>query len=393
MYNFNFAKRTDWSLSENKIVNCLNKLKQNNVFIYDLTISNPTKCQFHYSKKIVNYLDNIDNLKYNPESQGLKIARDAVVNYYKERGFDIKSDNIFLTASTSEAYSLLFRLLVDYDDSVLFPRPSYPLFEFLTDLNDIKIKYYDLFYDNNWQVDIGDLEETLENVSAKALVYVNPNNPTGSYLNKEEVKQLNAICLKNNLSIISDEVFWDYNLEENVDRSSFVENKEVLTFTLSGLSKALALPQMKLSWIVLTGPDSLVEQAKSRLEIINDTYLSVNTPVQNALSDWFEFAGEIQGEIKQRCLVNYQFLNEKLKLHDDMELFTTQGGWYAVIKVNRDISEEDVCLELLQKDQVYVHPGYFFDFDQEPIFVISLLSKDEIFKQAVDRMIARFLEQ
>ncbi len=383
--NTMFSQRTEWELTPNRITGILEDLKKSNQRIFDLTESNPTNCGFSYlTQDLQGALMNPDNMRYSPATKGLAASREAVAKYYESKGITISPEQIFLTSSTSEGYSFLFRLLADPGNNILFPSPSYPLFEFLVGLNDIEMNYYPLNYENQWGIDFGELRNLITPLTS-GIVLVNPNNPTGSFVKSPELVTLNQICHESQISIISDEVFHDYAFDRNQNFPSLAANNENLTFTLGGLSKMLGLPQMKLSWIVVSGPKAIAAEAIARLEIIADTYLSVNTPVQNALPVWMKLRTAIQDEIMTRVNVNRTFLSEhcgKACLHSD-------GGWYAVLKLNPDMDEEKLVEDLLIQDQVYVHPGYFFNFNDEPHLIISLLPMKEDFEEGLKRVINR----
>lgn len=386
-----FSERTNWPLSANRITQTLEQLKKANVPIIDLTESNPTRCGFVYpSERILQPLASDNNLCYDPQPQGSREAREAVARYYKEQGREVAVERIFLTASTSEAYSYLFRLLVDAGQEVLFPRPSYPLFQFLGDLNDVALNYYPLVFTDYWHMDFLQLEDCIQ-PATKAFVLVNPNNPTGSFIKKDELSTLNRICQTKDIPIICDEVFVDFAFPGNKDAVSLVNNDAVLTFVMGGLSKTLALPQMKLSWIIVSGPEELANAACQRLEMIADTYLSVNTPVQNAVAGWLSHKEEFQTPVKQRTLDNLRFLEEAVKT-TKCQLLKPEGGWYAVLRIplNR-ISEEEFVLQLLENDHVFVHPGYFFDFEEEGFLVVSLLPPSDVFKEGIKRIFQRIV--
>lgn len=385
-----FAKRTDWPLSSNRITAVMEGLRRNGAAILDLTESNPTRCGFAFpNEMILNPLGNEDNLCYEPLAQGSVKAREAVSGYYRTKGFDVSAENIILTSSTSEAYSHLFRLLVNAGERVLFPRPSYPLFQFLGDLNDVQLDFYTLTYTDRWGMDFDQIQRNIQS-DTRALVLVNPNNPTGSFVTRKEKELLNALCRERNLSMICDEVFGDFSLDPTAQGVSLVNNSDVLTFILGGLSKTLGLPQMKLSWIILSGPAELVKTARERLEIIADTYLSVNTPVQNALDRWLPLKDQIQGEMKARLKRNLRFLKEKAA-GGPCRFFEPEGGWYAVLKIPSTLGEEEWVLQFLQEDHVFVHPGYFFDFEEETFIVVSLLPPEEVFRSGVDRVLKRII--
>ena len=385
-----FAKRTDWPLSSNRITVAMEDLRRDGAAVLDLTESNPTRCGFAFpNEMILKSLGNEDNLRYEPLPQGSVRAREAVGGYYMAKGFDVSVENIILTSSTSEAYSYLFRLLVNAGERVLFPRPSYPLFQFLGDLNDVHLDFYTLTYTDRWGMDFDQIRRNIQ-TDTRALVLVNPNNPTGSFVAKKEKEWLNALCRERNLSIICDEVFGDFPLDPTAQGVSLVNNGDVLTFVLGGLSKTLGLPQMKLSWIILSGPAALVKTARERLEIIADTYLSVSAPVQNSLERWLPLKDQIQGGMKARLERNLQFLKERVR-GGPCRLFEPEGGWYAVLKIPATLSEEEWVLQFLQEDHVFVHPGYFFDFDDEAFIVVSLLPPEEVFEAGIDRVSKRII--
>ncbi len=384
---FAFSRRTEWAFGSNQISQAREDLRRRGVEVLDLTESNPTRCGLAYpSRALLSSLSHKANLLYEPSPQGSPQAREAVRQYYKGRGLDVPIERIVLTSSTSEGYSYLFRLLANPGEEVLFPKPSYPLFQFLADLNDVRLNYYSLIYDGRWHVDLRHLEGSLSALS-KALVVVNPNNPTGSFLQKNEWEALQANRAFRNLAFICDEVFWDFTLEAG-DHVSLVNSHGPLTFTLGGLSKALALPQMKLSWIVISGPEDLVEQSRKRLEIIADTYLSVNTPVQNALTRWLPLSDTIQRGVMKRIQGNLNFLKKNVQ-GTPCQFLKAEGGWYAVLRIPNTISEEEWALKFLKEDHVFIHPGYFFDFDREAFMVASLLPREKVFQDGIKRVLSR----
>ncbi len=394
--HFPFAQRTGWEMLQNEITSQLDGLHRSDTPIIDLTESNPTRCGFLYPQdKILKLLSSSNNMLYDPSPSGNREAREAVVRYYRSKNINISPEQIFLCASTSEAYTFLFRLLADPKERVLFPRPSYPLFEFLVGLNDVRMDTYALGYDrgirreeDEWFIDFKSLESEVQS-NTKAVVLVNPNNPTGSYVKSNELKILNTICAQNNIALISDEVFFDYTFDRRTDRVSLAENKQALTFVLGGLSKTLCLPQMKLSWIIVNGPEAQVKAAAERLEIILDTYLSVNTPVQNALKDWLQLQPEIHAEVMSRVIDNRNFLARHIKGIKGCECLNAEGGWYTIVRLPETMSEEEWGLEFLNNDHVFVHPGYFFDFFDEPLIVVSLLPKPEHFREGITRIFKR----
>jgi len=381
-----FSKRTDWERHPNALSELLTKLKKKGETILDLTESNPTKCGLGVDLRLLAALIDPGNLSYEPDPLGLLTARQAVCSYYAEKGIAVKLEQIFLTASTSEAYTHLFRLLANPGDKVLVPSVGYPLFGYLTGLNDVEVEHYGLTYDTAWHMDLS----SLTHANCKAMILVNPNNPTGNFIHKRERRAVNDLCKAASCAIISDEVFFDYVYGENADRApSFADNKEVLTFTLSGVSKVLGLPQMKLSWIVVTGPDALRREAIQRLEIIADTYLSVNTPSQTALSHWMGSRSAIQKNILDRVLGNRAVLERAVKGNSKVRLLNTEGGWYAILKVLSERSDDELALMLLEKDGVHVQPGYFFDLEEGTYLVLSLLPPQKDLKEGVRRLLAR----
>ena len=371
--DFIFSSRTNWEMSANRLNDELERLRSNSVDFIDLTESNPTRCGFQYPQEILESLKDGNNLVYYPESKGMPRARKAVAEYYSQQGKKVDPEAIILTSSTSEAYTFLFRLLVNPGEKVLIARPSYPLFQYLIELADAAYDFYPLVFDGKrWRVDLASLEEVIDPLT-RVIVLVNPNNPTGSYITKEELEELNRLCLRHKLALISDEVFFDYRLDvDDKEGVSLVNNTSVPTFVLNGLSKNLGLPQMKLSWIVASGPKAYTDEAIKRLDMIADTFLSVNTPVQNALSSWMACRTKIQMDILERVRNNHALVKD-FALKRGLDFFASRGGWYAVLKVPSILDEEEWILKLLARKHVFVHPGYFFDFQEEGFIVLSLL--------------------
>jgi alanine-synthesizing transaminase len=382
-----FADRTNWELAANKLTMLLDELRRQNAPLLDLTESNPTACGFSYPPEVLSALANPNNLRYAPEAQGLLSARQAVCAYYAKKGIQLKPEQIFLTASTSEAYSFLFRLLLNPGDEALFPAPSYPLFQFLVDLNDIEMKTYPLVYGTTgWDIDSRELQDQIS-TRTRAIVLVNPNNPTGSYIKSTEMAVINQCCGKHGLAIIADEVFLDYPFAgQEASHLSLANNASSLTFVMGGLSKALALPQMKLAWIVVNGPEPAVEKAIARLEVITDTYLSVNTPVQNALPVWLNYQDVVQRQIRERTANNREYVLNNMPSKNGVRFLQAQGGWYVVLRLPEDTDEETFVLDLLREDHVYIHPGYFFDFSEGAHAVVSLLPAEDVFQQGFQRL-------
>lgn len=380
-----FSSRIKWDLTANRLSRVLAEKRARGEVILDLTESNPTRAGFEYPEhEILDALGSPASMLYEPASRGLMVAREAVSRYYG--GHSVDPDRIHLTASTSEGYSWLFKLLTDFGDSVLIPHPSYPLFEFLAALEGVELRPFNLDYihPSGWRIDFDSLESAID-AKTRAIILVNPNNPTGSYLKRDELERLNQICARHSLALIADEVFSDYGFEQDERRvSTLVDNAEVLTFSLNGFSKILALPQMKLGWIVTGGPRR--EEAIERLDLIADTFLSVGAPIQHAAGGMLELRSQMQNRILERVKRNYGVL--KLGTEDSpIRLLTTEGGWYATLEVPKIRTEEEWGLKLLEEDGVLVHPGYFFDFPREAFLIVSLLPPPDIFDQAVDRIL------
>jgi aspartate/methionine/tyrosine aminotransferase len=293
-----------------------------------------------------------------------------------------------LTASTSEAYSVLFKLLADAGDEVLVPRPSYPLFDHLTRLDLVTASPYDLEYHGSWSIDVGSVERALT-PRTRALLLVSPNNPTGSYVSARELEQLATLCASAGVAIIVDEVFADYELRAGAAAGAgrVMDCGDVLAFSLGGLSKSAALPQAKLAWIAATGPDAVVAEALERLEIICDTYLSVSTAIQLAASHLLERAPAIRAQIQTRIAANYRQLVERVAAMPACSVLRADGGWYGVLQVPSFASEEEVVVDLVTKAGVLAHPGYFFDFPRESYLVVSLLTPHAAFAEGLDRIL------
>jgi len=327
----------------------------------------PTAAGFDYpAEQILSAFADPRNLTYEPSAHGLLSAREAI---------GLHPERTLLTASTSEAYAYLFKLLTDPGDEVLVPRPSYPLFEFLATLESVSVVQYPLVYHEGWSIDIEALA-SLVTCRTRAIVLVNPNNPTGSYLKRGELADLVDICRRHGLAIISDEVFADYAFEPDPERVATVSNVEdVLTFSMSGLSKVCGLPQLKLGWIRANGPYS--GEAMERLELIADTFLSVSTPVQHALPQLLTAGKAVQNQIRSRTKANLALLPRHLHV---------EGGWYATVRVPRTRSEEEWVLHLLNDHNILVQPGYFYDFDSEAYLILSLLTPPNIFREAIPRL-------
>ena len=392
MHNF-FARRTSWNLTTNRYTEALAAHRRAGREVLDLTASNPTTIGLCYREdRLLKALVHGEALTYNPEPKGLRAAREAVSTYYAAHGSQISPDNLILTTSTSEAYSFLFRLLCDPGDTVLVPAPSYPLFDFLADLHDVKLEPYELVYDHGWQIDFHSAQAAIERASStasrcRAVLAVHPNNPTGSFVTPLEAGELNRICAANDMAIVADEVFLDYSLAKDPPLT-LSSNSTVLTFTLSGLSKISGLPQMKIAWIAANGPQPLLSDAMSRLEVIADTYLSMNAPVQWAVPVMLEERHDIQRQLQQRIIANLALLDSELASQELCRRLEVEGGWYAVLRVPVVGSDEDLAIALLREDGVLVQPGHFYDFASDGYLVISLITPGDEFAEGIRRLVA-----
>jgi len=383
-----FSKRTDWKLTPNRFSEAQREVLAAGKPVFDLSVSNPTDAGLRYdTNAILLSLSNPEAMRYDPQPKGLASARQAVATYYrKQHGeFVVDPEALILTTSTSEGYSYFLRLLCNPDDEVLVPKPSYPLFEFLADLQDVKLRPYALLYDHGWQIDFPSLEKAL-GPRTRAVVVVHPNNPTGSYASANERAQLNSFCREHGLALIVDEVFLDYP-HDGAPRPSFVGNQDVLTFTLSGLSKIAGLPQMKLAWIATSGPASDVNAAMQRLEVIADTYLSMNAPIQLAAGTLLEQRKSIQPLILDRVRTNLAQFDRQLAMQKSSQRLQVDGGWYAVLRVPVTRSDEDLAIELLRHASVLIHPGHFYDFPSDGYLIVSLLTSPTQFSEGVKRML------
>ena len=377
------------NLSSNRVTQALDRLRAAGAPVVDLTESNPTRVGLCYPPGALQPLADAAGLVYEPQPFGLLAARRAVAAALLRRGVSADAERLILTASTSEAYSLLFKLLCDPGDHVLVPRPSYPLFEHLTCLDGVTPIPYALEYDGRWMIDLDGLSRAVGS-RTRAVLLVSPNNPTGSFVTREELDAVVAICRDRSLALIGDEVFNRYPLETDAaDVPSVLDQKEALTFSLGGLSKAAGLPQLKLGWTIVDGPEGLVAEALARLELICDTYLSVSTPVQHAVPALLAVGETVAAQIAERIRANYRTLQRLTADHAASRVLHAEGGWYAVIQVPATRSEETLVLELLERDHVLVHPGYFFDFPREAFLVVSLLPDSDLLCQGVRRVLDR----
>lgn len=373
-----FSSRTDWNTEESELARAHRLRRAAGLPIADLTASNPTRCGFEYPADLLAALTDPRALDYDPQPKGLLSARQAVCQYYADHGVALDPAQIVLATSTSEAYSYLFRLLCDPGDEILVPQPGYPLFDFLATLDDVRLKPASLVYDHGWQIDPEAIRRAVT-PATRAMVVVHPNNPTGHFTKPWEAEELARLCREFNLSLIVDEVFLDYGIGQQ--GRSFASGLEgVPVFVVSGLSKIAGLPQMKAAWIVATGPEQ--QAALDRLEIIADTFLSMNAPVQWALPEWLAARHAIQRQIRERTAANLAELDRSIEPIDSIQRLAVEGGWYAVLRIPALGPDEARVLELLERG-VWLHPGYFFGMAESGWLVTSLLPRREEFSTGV----------
>ncbi len=385
-----FSGRSAWDRTPNPIARLLEEKRAHGRTVLDLTESNPTRCGFEYPEaEIRGALSDPRGMTYEPDPRGLLEAREAVARYYADLGAGVSAGRIVLAASTSEGYSFLFRLLADSGDDVLVPTPSYPLFDFLSELDDVRTRSYALAYDGAWHIDLPSVRAAV-GPRTRALVAVSPHNPTGEILKGDELEALESIAAGAGIALICDEVFADY--REGTDRrwvATTAGDRRALTFTLGGLSKVVGLPQLKLGWICVSGPDDLRKEAIDRLEVIADTYLSVSTAVQLATPALLAGRGPIQRQIRSRIAGNRDHLVHAAQ-GAPWQVLHAEGGWCAVLRVPLWKSEEEWVLSLLRDRDVLVHPGFFFDFPTSGYLVVSLLPPASVFREGTQVLAEAF---
>jgi alanine-synthesizing transaminase len=394
-----FSRRTAWNTEESELAQAHRERLAAGLSIADLTASNPTRCGFEYPDDLLAPLTDPKALDYDPEPKGSLAAREAVCGYYADHDVMIEADRIILTTSTSEAYSYLLKLLCDPGDAILVPQPSYPLFDFLADAEVVRLDHTSLVYDHGWQLDLEGLRRQIE-PETRAVVLVHPNNPTGHFTRPEQARELAAICREHGLALIVDEVFLDYGLNArkgSAERSFAALELDVLTFVVSGISKIVGLPQMKLAWLLAVGPGS--GEALARLEVLADTYLSMNAPIQRALPVWLKGRSVIQEQIRLRVRENLAQLDRALDCQEAdarwVSRLEVEGGWYAVLRTPATQLDERTTGELLgqvgQEGQgVWVHPGYFFGMRRSGWLVVSLLTRSEEFAAGIAILLGYF---
>ena len=373
-----FSKRTNWNTEESALARAHRLRVEAGLPIADLTASNPTRCGFHFAQDLLEALTDKRALEYDPQPMGLLRSRESVCGYYAEKGIVVGTDEVVLTTSTSEAYSFLFRLLCDPGSEIVVPQPGYPLFDFLAGLDDVKLRFAPLVYDHGWQIDPEGFRRSIT-AETRAIVLVHPNNPTGHFTKLWEAEELARICREHELALIVDEVFLDYGFAGQ-PRSFAAGLEGVDVYIVSGLSKIAGLPQMKAAWIVAKGPGSAA--AMERLEIIADTFLSMNAPVQHAMPSWIAGRKGIQAQILERVQKNLAVLDRHLELRSVVSRLVAEGGWYAVLRVPALERDEQTVMALLERG-TWVHPGYFFGMEESGWLVVSLLGSTDEFRSGV----------
>jgi alanine-synthesizing transaminase len=382
-----FAHRTQWKLQTNAFTTAYERLKAAGAPLCDLTTSNPTQAGFMYeTAKIADALAGGACHEYAPDPRGLLAAREAVAQYYADLPLPVRvsPEGIILTTSTSEAYSFLFRLLCDPADEVLAAQPSYPLFDLLADIQDVKLVPYPLLYDHGWHLDFHGLESAIT-PRTRAILLVNPNNPTGSFVPPDQFLALTKLAAAHKLAIIADEVFLDYRFASPA--RSFAATWDVLTFTLSGLSKIAGLPQVKIAWLIANGPSMMVAEALQKLEVIADTFLSLSASQQHALPALLATRHGFQGQLRARLNLNLVELDRQLSHQRLGSRLDVEGGWYAILRVPVTRSDEEFALELMEHHSVVVHPGHFFDFPNDGYLIVSLMTPERVFAEGIRRIL------
>lgn len=386
-----FSTRIPDDIRPNRLTTVLEQRRQAGERIIDLTLSNPTRADLAYPRDLLASLGDARGLIYRPNARGLAETREAVAADYMRRGSRVAPERVVVTASTSDAYSLLFKVLCNPGDEVLIPHPSYPLFEHLTRLDAVVPVPYVLEYHGTWRIDMGALARAMSS-RTRVLLAVSPNNPTGSYVKRDELADVERLCARHGVALVVDEVFADYRLdgERGLDIGDPLACTDALVFALGGLSKSIGLPQAKLGWVGVAGPPVLVAAAVARLEFACDTYLSVSTPVQMAAADLLHHGASIRASIQQRVMTNFRHLAELVTATPSCRLLDAEGGWYGVLRVPTLCTEEELVISLLRDEGILVHPGYFFDFPQESYLVLSLLTPTSDLEEGARAILGRF---
>ena len=385
-----FSDRSNWTHTSQPVDEAIASRHKQTLPVYNLTRSSIGQCNFPpLPQETLNALTPPAALDYDPDPQGMRPAREAAADWFNDRGAQVTADDIYLTASTSEAYTWCLRLLTNPGDIVFAPRPSYPLFDLLADLNDVTLKHIDWAYDGKWHLDLDALRNGICD-RTRAIIIVSPNNPTGARLSKADQDALCELAAEHGIAILADEVFADYTLDAKTPDISMASNTQALAFTFGGGSKTLGLPQMKIAWMHLSGPEDLRKEAKQRLDIIADTYLSINTPAQLALPTWMDNRHQLQQQVRERLARNLDALKEIAGPDSPYTVYPVAGGWTAVLRVPASPSEEDTVLSLAQDHGVVVHPGSFYGFDYGAHLIVSLLTPTDVFDAGLAAIVEHF---
>jgi aspartate/methionine/tyrosine aminotransferase len=385
-----FSRRTAWPRATGQLASRIDAARAAGWPLVDLAESNPTRCGLA-DPATVALLGDARGAAYEPASLGLRETREAVAAYYARHGRSVGARQIVLGASTSEAYSWAFKLLCDPGDRVLVPRPSYPLFPYLADMEAVGLASYPLMREEGWRIDFDTLEKLADD-RTRAILCVHPGNPTGSLVHKGDAERLVRLCRKRDLALVADEVFLDYALEPAPDRcGTFAGEEGCLTLVLSGLSKVALLPQLKLGWMVVSGRGA--DEALARLEVVADSYLSVSTPVQLATPAILAAAVERQKSVRARLLANLAALDATIAAHPSCPVrrLPVDAGWYALVEIPRTRSDDAWAELLLEEEGLVVHPGWFFDMSEAGTMVVSLLLEPAVFADAIGRAVARWV--
>jgi alanine-synthesizing transaminase len=382
-----FSSRVPGDLAPNTVAAAVERMRLSGGDFDDLTVSNPTEAAIEYPDRLLDGLSDPVALHYEPQPFGLAVTREAVSAEYARRGVKVPASHIVLTASSSESYALLFKLLCDPGEAVLVPTPSYPLFEHLTRLDCVHALPYRTEYHGTWTIDLEDLRYAIDETT-RAILVVSPNNPTGGWLKRDELGALVDLCAAHHLVLIGDEVFADYPIDPAPGAvRSVIDQGDVLTISLGGLSKSVGLPQLKLGWMALRGPSLLLQSALMRLEIAADAYLSVGTPVQVAAPTLLKAGHDVRLQIRQRVVSNYRQLLDAVRRHPSCQVLRAEGGWSAVLRIPHTMPEDECVIRLLERHHLLVHPGYFFDFPRDGYLVVSLLTRPDVFRRAIGRLL------
>ena len=373
-------------LTANRLSVARNTLQNQGIPLVDVTGSNPTRAGFRYPADLLTGLGGAAGLDYGPDPRGLRTAREAVSGELARHGVAVDPARVLLTASTSEAYAFLFKVLCDPGDEVLVPVPSYPLFEILSRLEAVRAVPYPLDPHGGWSYDVSAIAERVT-ARTRAVVVVSPNNPTGTVLSTAEIRALSECCTAHDLTLIADEVFVDYRFTAARPATVLAE-ATCSTVSLGGLSKAVGLPQLKLAWLAVGGPDAAAADLLDRLELVADSFLSVGTPIQAALPAILERGAVVREQIRARLDHNLAVARRQVAAAPAVQLLEPGGGWTAVLRVPATGSEEALALDLLERHHVVVQPGYFYDFPTEAWLVVSLLTEPEAFACGMARIVA-----